>query len=101
MKIYPTKLQLASDNLLRIAWSNGQQREYTVRELRDSCTCASCRGGHKDPRAGPPAENAEPLRITGMKPVGHYAYAISFSDGHDTGIYTLERLQVLGRELKD
>ena len=31
-----------------------------------------------------------------MKPVGHYAYSIDFSDGHDTGIYTLESLRELG-----
>jgi DUF971 family protein len=30
--------------------------------------------------------------------VGHYAYTIRFSDGHDTGIYTFELLQELGRE---
>jgi DUF971 family protein len=31
-----------------------------------------------------------------MKPVGNYAYSIDFSDGHDTGIYTLESLRQLG-----
>ena len=35
-----------------------------------------------------------------MKPVGNYAYSIEFSDGHDTGIFTLEFLQSLG-ELVD
>lgn len=38
----------------------------------------------------------EPLRIAAMKPVGNYAYSIDFSDGHDTGIYTLETLRELG-----
>jgi DUF971 family protein len=31
-----------------------------------------------------------------MAPVGNYAYAIAFSDGHDTGIYTIEYLRELG-----
>ncbi len=31
-----------------------------------------------------------------MKPTGRYAYAIDFSDGHDTGIFTLESLRELG-----
>jgi len=39
---------------------------------------------------------AQPLKITSLRPVGHYAYAISFSDGHNTGIYTLEHLRRLG-----
>ena len=47
-----------------------------------------------------PAET-QPLRIAGMTPVGNYAYSIAFSDGHDTGIFTLELLQELGREVKD
>jgi DUF971 family protein len=33
-----------------------------------------------------------------MAPMGRYAYSIHFSDGHDTGIYTLELLRELGTE---
>jgi DUF971 family protein len=36
-----------------------------------------------------------PLTITSMRPVGQYAYAIGFSDGHASGIYTLEYLREL------
>jgi len=31
-----------------------------------------------------------------MEPLGHYAYSIEFSDGHDTGLFTLEFLRTLG-----
>ncbi len=41
---------------------------------------------------------ARPLTIAKMEPVGNYAYSIAFSDGHDTGIYTLELLRQLGHE---
>ena len=34
--------------------------------------------------------------LTGMTPVGQYAYSIGFSDGHASGIYTLEYLRELG-----
>jgi DUF971 family protein len=43
-------------------------------------------------------EQAHPLRITGMQPVGNYAYAISFTDGHDSGIYEFTLLRALGEE---
>jgi DUF971 family protein len=33
-----------------------------------------------------------------MKPVGNYAYGIHFSDGHTTGIYSLDYLRELGEE---
>jgi DUF971 family protein len=42
------------------------------------------------------AAEAQPLTIRDMQPVGSYAYAIAFSDGHSTGIYTLEHLRQLG-----
>ncbi len=101
----PTKLALSGQNQLLIEWSDGQTRGYTFRELRDKCPCASCR----EKRAQPPETasllpvlspaETQPLKILGMKPVGNYAYAIEFSDGHDTGIYTCEFLRELGQEM--
>jgi DUF971 family protein len=96
------ELKLVDPSRLRIAWSDGEVREYSVRELRDQCPCATCR----EKRTAPPAPATEllvlstaetqPLRITSMHPTGRYAYSIHFSDGHDTGIYTLELLRELG-----
>jgi DUF971 family protein len=77
-----------------------------MRELRDGCPCATCREKRSHP--APPtllpvlsAAETQPLAIRAMKPVGNYAYAISFSDGHDTGIYTIEYLRELGSEKND
>ena len=102
MNVQPTKLEIVGDGRLRISWSDRQVREYTVRELRDRCPCATCREKRNAPPTAPtdlnilsPAE-AAPLRITGMKPVGNYAYSIDFSDGHNTGLFTLEFLRELG-----
>ena len=33
-----------------------------------------------------------------MKPVGKYAYSLTFSDGHDIGIYTYDLLRELGEK---
>jgi ATP-binding protein involved in chromosome partitioning len=38
------------------------------------------------------------VRIVGLAPVGNYAVRISFDDGHDTGLYTWDYLERLGRE---
>ena len=101
--MYPTNLQLVAENRLRIDWSDGQVREYTVRELREACPCATCREKQQQPEPPPnvlpvlSAAEARPLALRGMKPVGSYAYSIAFSDGHDTGIYTYEYLRELGR----
>jgi DUF971 family protein len=106
MNPQPTDLRMAEEGRLRIAWSDGQVREYTIRELRDMCPCASCRERRTSPEPPPnmltvlsPAET-KPLKITSMQPTGRYAYSIHFSDGHDTGIYTLELLRELGEVVK-
>ncbi|HEY4313411.1 MAG TPA: DUF971 domain-containing protein [Pirellulales bacterium] len=104
MPVHPTKLSLLADGAVRIEWSDGVTRRYLVRQLRDECPCATCR----EKRAAPPPPatslnvlspaEAKPLTLASMKPMGNYAYAIQFSDGHDTGIYTFDLLRELGEE---
>jgi DUF971 family protein len=103
MSVIPTKLELADQDRLQVTWSDGTVRQVMVRELRGSCPCATCR----EKRAAPsPTQlhiladaDIQPVRITAMKPVGNYAYSIGFSDGHNTGIYTLESLREMGAEV--
>ena len=105
MTLQPTKLELVEACRLRITWSDDQVREYAFRELRDKCPCATCREKRNAPP--PPATQLpiiteaemRPLQITAMKPVGNYAYSIDFSDGHNTGIYTVESLREMGAEV--
>jgi DUF971 family protein len=103
MNLQPTALKLNSPDELAIVWNDGLTQTYRVRTLRDHCPCASCRekrqAAGSEPNELLPVlrkEETLPLRIVGMRPVGNYAYSISFSDGHDTGIYTLEFLRELG-----
>jgi DUF971 family protein len=105
MSVQPTQLKLQGDDRLLIEWSDGVRREITFSELRSRCPCATCR----EQRSAPPkpagllpvlsAEEARPLKVEGMRPVGNYAYAIAFSDGHDTGIFMLEFLRELGTDV--
>jgi DUF971 family protein len=100
----PTAIRRVADPrsqaAIEIAWSDGTTAVYTPRLLRDACPCATCREKRAAPSSPPlltvlaPAEIA-PLAITGMQPVGHYAYSIEFSDGHSSGIYTLDYLHEL------
>lgn len=85
---------------IEIIWSDGRTAIYAPRLLRDACPCATCRERRVQPVQ--PAllpvlapEELAPLAITGMRPVGQYAYAIEFSDGHSSGIYTLDYLREL------
>ena len=104
MESHPTHLSLTADQRLLVEWNDGRRRSYAFRELREACPCATCREKRSQPP--PPATalpilspgEAQPLRLLEMRPVGNYAYAIAFSDGHDTGIYTFELLRQIGRD---
>ena len=101
MTVQPREIKLLAPDRLQIEWRDGQVREYPVSELRNNCPCATCiekRSADKPAELLPilRVEETTPLRITRMEPLGHYAYSIEFSDGHDTGLYTLELLRSLG-----
>lgn len=103
MSVYPTDLKLLSPQQLQITWSDQAEHVLSVKLLRDRCPCASCREKRKAAEEQPPnpltvlrPEETQPLRIVNMRPIGNYAYGIHFSDGHDTGIYTLPFLRELG-----
>lgn len=100
----PLALKGDADSL-RIEWSDGVVHQLPWSYLRDNCPCASCRDRRNAPPAAEPqpgalpilsAAEAQPLRASEMKAVGNYAYGIHFSDGHTTGIYSLEYLRELG-----
>ena len=99
-ELRPLSLKREGDGL-KIEWSDGVVTFATWRHLRVNCPCASC----NEERQKPP----DPFKLLSDKDViagapqptkmaarGHYAYQITWNDGHDTGIYTLELLRHLG-----
>ncbi len=103
MNPLPKSITRPDEGTIRIEWSNGEQRDYRARELRDACPCATCREKRSAGETAPPpllpvlsAAETQPAGIEGMKPVGNYAYNIRFRDGHDTGIFTFEFLRNAG-----
>jgi ATP-binding protein involved in chromosome partitioning len=99
----PVSLKGTGEALL-IEWRDGVTHSLSWSFLRKRCPCAVCRNDQTvppEPEALLPVinmEEAQPIKATGMKPIGNYAYGINFSDGHDSGIYALEFLRQLGEE---
>jgi len=95
----PREIGRANQHDVRIRWSDGTEKVYPARPLRLKCPCAMCVDENtglrilKEP--GIPLD-VHPLKI---EPVGRYAIAIHWSDGHNTGIYTWEWLYELGHKL--
>jgi DUF971 family protein len=96
--VTPVSLSREGADHLLIVWSDGLRARLSWRELRAACPCAGCREERDKPpdplRVLKPGELV-PLAPVSMPRVGRYAYKIVWSDGHDTGIYTLEHLRAL------
>jgi DUF971 family protein len=96
----PLALAKEEPDRLKIRWSDGHESTYAWRHLRDHCPCASCR--EESSKQQDPFHilterelTRQPLAPVAMTPVGHYAYKITWNDGHDSGIFTLENLREL------
>jgi len=99
MTTQPKNLALEG-HLLRIDWSDGRSILYDPLMLRQRCPCATCNTERtRAELAGGPCESGgEPVTIAAMEPAGNYAYKITFSDGHNTGLFTLEFLLELAED---
>ena len=96
IEVFPESIELTDDDsVLQIVWDDGQTSRHRLDTLRASCACAVCQGHHPSQSLNLKAEEFTGIKITDMAPVGRYAYHIVWSDGHDTGIYTLKRLREL------
>ncbi|MCA9192722.1 MAG: DUF971 domain-containing protein [Planctomycetales bacterium] len=110
MNVRPIAIRKVDPSIIEIQWDNGSIQQFSTRSLRDRCPCATCRekatniSTAADPRAPLPVlsrAETQPLVILSMQPIGNYAYNIAFSDGHDSGIYTLDYLFELGQALPE
>jgi DUF971 family protein len=94
----PIALKKEGEDRLVIEWNDGHRGEFAWTHLRSECPCASCREERVVPpdpfRILKPSEIG-PLKPVSISPVGYYAYKIVWSDGHDSGIFTLEHLREL------
>ena len=92
----PRDLQaLRDERLLRVVWSDREDR-LAFRFLRGECQCAQCVNEWTGARILDPATLPADISIERMELVGAYAVRIFWSDGHQTGLYTWERLRGLG-----
>ena len=83
--------RLPSERRARLTWSDGHVAEFDYDYLRGYCPCAACQGHAAGPvRFHEPAVSVEPADIA---PVGNYAIAFAWSDGHGTGIYRFDFLR--------
>lgn len=86
---------LRAERIVEITWAPGHVGHYSIYMLRCECTCAGCVDEFTGRRTLDPARVPDEISITDAATVGNYAVRFAFSDGHDTGIYTFDRLAQL------
>jgi DUF971 family protein len=91
----PTEITLhQKSRVLELGFEDGTRYQLPAEYLRVYSPSAEVRGH------GPGQETLQTgkrsVEITGLEGVGNYAVKPSFSDGHDTGIYSWDLLYDLG-----
>jgi DUF971 family protein len=91
----PTEIKLHQvSHVLEIAFSDGTRFKLPYEFLRVYSPSAEVRGH------GPGQEvlqiGKKNIEVKGVEPVGSYAVQLTFSDGHDTGLYSWDYLHELG-----
>jgi DUF971 family protein len=83
-----------SAQVMRIRWDDGHLGEWGWLTLRRACPCALCAGEGNLPGVVTLETIFTPQQTTmeRVKWIGRYALAPIWADGHDTGLFTYQKL---------
>ncbi|RFC65546.1 DUF971 domain-containing protein [Fulvimarina endophytica] len=93
----PSEIRISKDRRgMTLTWPGEGSSELPAEYLRVHSPSAEVRGHSEAERKT--QFGKRDVAITNVQPVGNYAIKITFSDGHDTGLYSWVYLAELGRE---
>lgn len=85
-----------SDQEFSIRWADGHATTFPLDGLRKACPCANCQGHGAKKLPDPSIFDEAPRRRweeVRAEKAGSVGVRITWDDGHDTGIYSWERLR--------
>ena len=88
---------LRDEKILQVEWPGGRVDRVPFRFLRGRCPCAACVDENTGIRVVDVDAIPVNISLTNASFAGNYALRISWSDGHDTGLYTWDYLAEIGR----
>lgn len=93
----PRQIRLKKDKVtLVVTFQDGEEYELPAEYLRVESPSAEVQGHGPQEKTIVPGK--KDVTISDIQAVGRYAVRLVFDDGHDTGIYSWEYLDRLGRE---
>ena len=94
--VEPEKIQVYEDTgKLNVHWNNGEESELDAYQLRLECPCAQCVDEVTGEKTLDKDSISLDVKVKEAKSVGRYGLSLSFSDGHNTGIYKISTLREL------
>ncbi len=81
--------------LLELDWSDGTHSRISFFDLRCACPCAQCIHEITGEALLNPETVPRDIVPTQLGLSGNYALKVAWSDGHNTGLYTWDRLRQL------
>jgi DUF971 family protein len=93
-RLEPSQIEVARDESVTVTFGDGYVARFDLLALRHGCPCATCRAQRDQgeavwPRPGSP----QPLRVEDARLHGAWGLAITWNDGHSTGIFPFELLR--------
>jgi DUF971 family protein len=95
MPARPLRIVPFPNGEIGVVWDDGHESYLDSYALRCACGCASCVDEATGRKLLRDERVPRDVRAREIHPVGNYGVAIVWSDGHDTGIYTFDRLREL------
>lgn len=100
----PLQIKRLEKHFLFTKWSDGFEAFIPLDDLRRNCPCAECTGEQIGDivYSRPKPVKIEPgaFDLVDIKPIGNYAIAVKWANGHDTGIYNWEKLREIFNEFQ-
>ena len=95
-RFWPIEIRCNTErNKLTIRFDNGDQTELSAELLRVESPSAEVQGHGPGQKQTP--RDKQNVTITKIAAVGSYAVRLTFSDGHDTGIFSWDLLHDYGQ----
>ena len=94
----PTNIRsISEESVLELTWPDGTVARLPFYSLRCACPCAGCVDEMTGVRTLDLKSVPTNVRPTSIGFSGNYALKIDWSDNHNSGIYTWNRLMELSR----
>ena len=94
--LWPEEIRLSkTKDSLFVKFDNGYETTLSAELLRVESPSAEVQGHGSGQKTTPAGKGS--VTISALEPVGNYAIRISFSDGHDTGLFSWDILYDYGQ----